>query len=321
MRIACTGILIVSLAAIMSLSAPGWASAQGNLARLEQQITGTTPVPVQVEPGYLGVELDDSQDGGRGIRILKVVSGGPAEAGGLVAGDLIVSIAGTPVRMLESAADVLSQLPAGSVVGFDVIRNHPTRGDEQIKLKVTLGQRPDASDAGAPALGLAPGTPAAPIEVLELKFSAYGFSARTIDEQLQQRIGAQTTAAVFVTNVAANSPAARGGLQSGDLILNVGTEVVRNPDDLAMALMNNDQRPATLVIVRQGVTRQAELPAWTGEAAMGGAEPAANQQRRGPLVIEPVQPAGDPRIQQLEQRVAALEAQIRALQQAINAGK
>ncbi len=287
---------------------------QSALARLEQQINGARPAQQPaVEPGYLGAAMDDTQEAGRGIRVLDVVAGSPAEAGGLAVNDLIVEVNRQPVRNLESLAEILFQIPAGNTVSFAVVREDPTRGAETIKLQATLGKRPNAAEAPFPDFGLFPGGDAG-VEIVEARFAAYGFSARAMDEQIQQQINAATAIAVLITGVAEGSPAAEGGLQPGDLVIQVDRTNVRTPGELANAMQANGNRASTLVINRAGVTRQVELPPWPAMAA--GEEPADDQQgRRGPLVLEPPAANADERIRQLEQRVAALEEMVRRLQQ------
>ena len=89
--------------------------------------------------GYLGIVADDRADHGRGVRVLAVRPGGPAEKARFRAGDLITVVAETRVRELADMADVLARHGAGDSVSFDLLRDgkHHTLG-------ATLGRPPAA---------------------------------------------------------------------------------------------------------------------------------------------------------------------------------
>jgi Do/DeqQ family serine protease len=72
-----------------------------------------------------------------GVLITGVLQEGPASAGGLRPGDVVVKVAGTPVsntsQLLTAVAALKPQTPA--VIGVQ-------RGDRSLELKVTVAQRP-----------------------------------------------------------------------------------------------------------------------------------------------------------------------------------
>ena len=87
-----------------------------------------------LESGFLGISGSDPSTGRPGALVTEVVGGGPAEAGGVQAGDLIVSLNGDAVPgMTELAARVRLAAP-GTQVEVEVIRN-----GESVLLAVTLG--------------------------------------------------------------------------------------------------------------------------------------------------------------------------------------
>ncbi len=97
-------------------------------------------------PGYLGVMADDRQDRGRGVRVLEVFAGGPAEKAGLKPQDLIVSMAGARVRSMDDLSGVLATTSANQKVPVEFLRDA-----RQIVIELTLGLRPPR-----------PGTPPTP---------------------------------------------------------------------------------------------------------------------------------------------------------------
>lgn len=165
------------LAASAALVLAGWsaiapqpAAAQSALERLEERIRqeqGQPPPPAPAvpaarpgrEPGYLGVVADDAHDRGRGVRILEVRPGSPADKAGLKPDDLIVALAEMKLRQMSDMAAILAQVPVGGRVTFEILR-----GDQRHRIEVKLAQRP-AGDARAlpqPPESAIPGAPAKP---------------------------------------------------------------------------------------------------------------------------------------------------------------
>lgn len=95
----------------------------------------TTPIGGR---GYLGVILDDRNEGGRGVRILVVKPGSPGESSGLKAQDLITHVADMQVRQMSDLAAILREVNPGTKLVFSVQRD-----DERKKIEVTFGQRPE----------------------------------------------------------------------------------------------------------------------------------------------------------------------------------
>ena len=111
------------LAAQIVLLATRMAGAQTAFEQLEKQVRNAVGQPAAgqpavgqppagQEPGYLGLIADDRQSSGKGIRIMEIVSGGPAEQAGLKTGDLVTSVNSQPVRSMDDFARTMSAVPA-----------------------------------------------------------------------------------------------------------------------------------------------------------------------------------------------------------------
>jgi S1-C subfamily serine protease len=96
--------------------------------------------------GYLGVagqsvKLPEHQRGGtgreRGMLMLAVTGGGPAASAGVLVGDVLLSIEGTPVESPEELLDLLMTIGAGRSARLQVLR-----GNVVTELTVTVGERP-----------------------------------------------------------------------------------------------------------------------------------------------------------------------------------
>jgi putative serine protease PepD len=97
---------------------------------------------VEIKRAYLGVETGDA-DTGSGALVAAVVPGGPADDGGLRAGDRVVSIAGRTVTKSDDVAAAVGAAKPGERVKVEV-----RRGDAERTLTVKLGTRPDQARQG-----------------------------------------------------------------------------------------------------------------------------------------------------------------------------
>jgi len=91
-----------------------------------------TPKPKQP---YLGTEPDYAGDE-EGVKINGVTANGPAEQSGMKPGDVIVEIDGQPIESINAYAAALDALRVGQETIVTI-----RRGDQRIKLKVTVGAR------------------------------------------------------------------------------------------------------------------------------------------------------------------------------------
>jgi putative serine protease PepD len=91
----------------------------------------------EIERGYLGVQLQETDDGVR----LEVLDGEPAEAAGLESGDLVVEAAGKPVESADDIQNAVSGRKPGEKLELKV-----RRGEAERTVTVTLGTRPPAVD-------------------------------------------------------------------------------------------------------------------------------------------------------------------------------
>src|SRR5271157_4223001 len=105
----CIGIVVVFAAGLGRSSS---ATAQGELDRLESGIRASSGPPPTAATApqrvYLGARADS--DSSRGVILLSVGSGGPADRAGLQAQDVIVGAAGRKIHLLSELSAVLNSL-------------------------------------------------------------------------------------------------------------------------------------------------------------------------------------------------------------------
>ncbi len=95
---------------------------------------------IRSEGGFLGVQTQEED--GRGVRIVRVVPGSPAEAAGLQVDDVLLSVSDGPTRTRKALMDRMRSLSAGDRVTLCL-----RRGEAPVQRHTALGLPPVASDA------------------------------------------------------------------------------------------------------------------------------------------------------------------------------
>lgn len=86
--------------------------------------------------GVKGYTINEDSDGPKNVRIMKVIEGEPAEAGGLKNEDIIKSIGGNEITTYEELVEDIRARQPGEKVEVVVDRNGSSK-----KLQVTLGEK------------------------------------------------------------------------------------------------------------------------------------------------------------------------------------
>jgi putative serine protease PepD len=101
--------------------------------QLREQAAGTVR-----EEGFLGVSLGDRRDGGQGALIGEVEPDSPADAAGLVDGDIVIAVDGNTVDGAAGLVAAIRDREPGDEVEITVIR-----AGETVTLTATLTNRPE----------------------------------------------------------------------------------------------------------------------------------------------------------------------------------
>jgi serine protease Do len=176
-----------------------------------------------------------------GALIAEPQAGSPASKAGIKAGDVVLSIDGSPVKDARDLARKIADMAPGSTIKLGIMRN----GSEQT-LTLKLGEmsaqreaRADAKESGSdePKIGLT--------------VAPAGTVAGSGDK------------GVVVTSVDPKGPAADKGFRTGDVILEVGGQAVSTPDEVRKALADarSKEKSSVLMRVKSGEnTRYVAIP-------------------------------------------------------------
>ncbi len=188
----------------------------------------------EVERGWLGVHIGQNLtpelaeafklDEPRGALITGVIKGTPAAEGGVKRGDVIVEIDNIPIRDSSHLLHVVAAFEVGKTVKIKAIR----RGKEK-NLKVKLGRRPPQEELVAMRRnGRSPRFIPAPEDDVEAFAS---IQVRDLTDELAQRYGHEDEKGVVVVDVERQSPAAKAGVEVGDLIQEIEWEKIEGLSD------------------------------------------------------------------------------------------
>lgn len=157
-----------------------------------------------------------------GALVAEVTAGGPAEAAGVEAGDVIVKFDGKDVEEMRDLPRLVADTTVDSSVRVVVFRKGKTQ-----TLKVTIGLLDEDRVARAPA------PDKAEPEVATTTLEAVGLTLRPLSSAARTEFGINDdVTGVLVSDVVADGVAAEKGVQPGDVIVEVGQEPVNTPAEV-----------------------------------------------------------------------------------------
>ena len=175
----------------------------------------------------------------RGVLVNLVKPGSPADRAGIRNGDVITAIDGHPVDEPNALRNRVATTAPDSQAKISFIRD----GKEQ-QVSVKLGEL----TAESAASDRSPGIPGSSPSDRRL-----GVSVEPLTPALAQELGVrQDTQGLVVRGVQPDGPAARAGVQPGDVIIAVNRQAVRSAAEVAAALKGASSRPSLLLINRGG---------------------------------------------------------------------
>lgn len=197
-----------------------------------------------VNRGWLGVSIQTMTpevaaaigiEDRKGALVSSVLAGGPSE-GTIEVGDVITAFDGQKVEDSGDLPLLVGAAEIGGLSEITLIRN----GQEET-LKMEIGERETAE---------------AQVEETDTeKASAQmlGVTVAPLTQTARSDIGLDEEATgVVVTSLAPSGPAAKAGLQVGDVIVKFGNEDITTPEALTELVQEGDADPALVLINRGG---------------------------------------------------------------------
>ncbi|MCU1337175.1 MAG: protease Do [Bryobacterales bacterium] len=188
----------------------------------------------RVTRGSIGVSLDRSLQPevtlkalgvDHGAIIENVSPGGPAQKGGVRAGDIILGINGAPVKDGDDLVSHVADTPVGAQAALSIDRE-----GKPLTLRVTIADRSELYKDRPDIVG-----GSKPLETITSKADSpaevkFGFRPRALTEQ--ERDSVDNRRGVMVTLVEADSFAEEIGIQNGDVIDAVNRQPVNSLEDI-----------------------------------------------------------------------------------------
>ena len=217
-----------------------------------------------IERGYLGVQIsalsEDLADSlglekNEGEFVQRVEPGEAAQKAGIQPGDVIVKVQGKKVTPDQTLSYLVANLPIGTEVPIELIRNGKT-----IKVNAKLGKRPSEEELASSSFD-----PEAEDNAMgqnendgtsaQATADALGLSVVDLTPAIARQIGVPSTQkGVVVSTVDPNSDAAQKGIRRGFLITSVNRQPIATAADLdsAISRAKSSDRGAVLLQVRRG---------------------------------------------------------------------
>ena len=201
----------------------------------------------KVVRGYLGAGIQNitpaltesfSLKSNKGALVSEVVPESPAAAAGLREGDVIVAVNGQPVTNANELKLQVSSLSPGTKLNLDVLRD-----GEAKQFSAIAGERPGARTAGQSTE-----SPSRRDEG-----ALRGVAVDDIDPEVRRQLNipSQVTGAV-ITEVAPDSPAARAGISTGDVILEINKQPVTSAEGAVQLCAKADSKKSLVKLWSRG---------------------------------------------------------------------
>jgi serine protease Do len=207
--------------------------------------------------GWIGVSIQGVSEevaeamhlpGTGGALVSEVTPNGPAAKAGLVKGDLVTGFDSKPIVDSRTLPRVVAATPIGKTVDVDVLRS-----GRKVSFKVYVAKLDEAPADKAGKSSSAPvlPKPSAPPS----KLSQLGLSLAPLDAAARAKFKLPASIqGVLVSDVSPDSPAADKNFHPGDVIVEVQSQKVNSPDDVATRIAADIKagRKIELMLVSRG---------------------------------------------------------------------
>jgi serine protease Do len=185
----------------------------------------------QVRRGWLGVRIQNVTEEiaetlglkvASGALVASIIAGGPAEGAQIRAGDVILEFDGKPIEQMRRLPRIVAETEVGKTVPVKIWRD-----GREATISVKVGALEESEESVAAA------TPGAEPPAITEKIEAIGITVARVDDRLRERFSLEEDVkGVVIIEVDAKGTAAEQGIRPGEMIVEVGQEAVRQPEDV-----------------------------------------------------------------------------------------
>lgn len=232
-----------------------------NFGVLTPPVAGQGVFMVAENRGFLGVSIRDVDEDDvnrlglaeeRGVYIESVEEDTPAEAAGILEGDVVIGYQGIPVLSVRQFQRLVSDTPPGRTVEVLVNRN-----GQELPLNVEVGTPKHI--LGRKGRGIRIPDLDLDLEALpnhryfystvQPKHPLLGVNATALTGQMAEFLGIQGQKGVLVLEVLKDMPAEKAGLMAGDVIISIDGKEIKDVDELRESLCDCELK---LELIRRG---------------------------------------------------------------------
>ena len=169
--------------------------------------------------GWLGINIQDIDEDlaeyfgladTRGVLVIRILEGTPAEVVGLKEGDVIKIFDGQPIRNVKNLLKKVARAKVGGEVRLGIVRE-----GKQITMEVEIGERPTELDEFG---RIAPA-------------NWRGIKVREITPEIARRYRLRDDRGVIISEIEPDSPAYEAGLRTGDIIYSINRNPIKSIED------------------------------------------------------------------------------------------
>ena len=165
----------------------------------------------------------------RGALVADLVKGGPAERAGVKTGDVIIEFDRRPIKDSADLPQQVARVMPGAAVQIKVIRD-----GKEATLPLTVGEMKDTEVVATTQEG-------------EL-----GLTVQPLTPQLAEKLGLERTEGLVISAVKPGSAGEEAGLRSGDVVVEINRQPIKNLADYNREIARNDKAKSVLFLVRRG---------------------------------------------------------------------
>jgi len=205
-----------------------------------ERIIGKLIEGKKITYGWLGINIQDLNEDladyfglteTEGIIVAKVLSGSPAEEGGLKSGDVIIAFDGKSVKNTRELLKIVGGAEAGKKVRIEVMRQGKKK-----TVEVKIGERPESIEED--------------YREASVDSSWRGMKVSDITPDVKKRFRLRQEEGVVITDIELDTPASETSLRVGDIIDEIATQAIKNLKDFKK--ITKDLKGKVLIRTKRG---------------------------------------------------------------------